>query len=210
MRTRRRGPAAHPRLRCTSTFWRCGTRWSCTTSPRVFVECPLDEINRPRASGSAATHPAHRRRGRAVVRRLAWELVTCRKFAPPARNYAVARLVADVGLRINEARMLDLDDVRWELGRFGTLNVLHGMGSRRKGPKPRLVPLIRGADPQSALVYQERAWPVRHRSVRTPDAVVPVRAQEDRWHQHARDCGRVPPCLGRGPLTGICQCGRES
>ena len=112
----------------------------------MFVECPLDEINRPRASGSAAAHPAHRRRGRAVVRRLAWELVTCRKFAPPARNYAVARLVADVGLRINEARMLDLDDVRWELGRFETLNVLHGRGSRRKGPKPRLVPLIRGAD----------------------------------------------------------------
>ncbi|WP_238845337.1 site-specific integrase [Nocardia terpenica] len=38
------------------------------------------------------------------------ELATCRKFAPTARNYAVARLVADVGLRINEARMLDLDD----------------------------------------------------------------------------------------------------
>ncbi|QGZ52552.1 hypothetical protein GPZ77_33360 [Streptomyces sp. QHH-9511] len=27
-----------------------------------------------------------------------------------------------MGLRINEARMLDLDDVRWELGRFGKLN----------------------------------------------------------------------------------------
>jgi hypothetical protein len=42
--------------------------------------------------------------------------------------------------------MLDLDDVRWELGRFGKLNVRHGKGSRRKGPKPRLVPLINGAD----------------------------------------------------------------
>ncbi len=49
----------------------------------------------------------------------------------------VARLAADVGLRINEARMLDLDDVRWELGRFGKLNVRHGKGSRRRGPKPR-------------------------------------------------------------------------
>ena len=61
------------------------------------------------------------------------ELATCRKFAPAARNYAAARLVADVGLRINEARMLDLDDVRWELGRFGKLNVRHGKGSRRRG-----------------------------------------------------------------------------
>jgi hypothetical protein len=41
--------------------------------------------------------------------------------------------------------MLDLDDVRWDLGRFGKLNVRHGKGSRRKGPKPRLVPLINGA-----------------------------------------------------------------
>jgi hypothetical protein len=32
---------------------------------------------------------------------------------------------ADVGRRVNEIRMLDLDDVRWELGRFGKLNVRH-------------------------------------------------------------------------------------
>jgi len=42
--------------------------------------------------------------------------------------------------------MLDLDDARWELGRFGKLNVRHGKGSRRKGPKPRLVPMINGAN----------------------------------------------------------------
>jgi hypothetical protein len=47
---------------------------------------------------------------------------------------------------MKEARMLDLDDVRWELGRFGKLNVRHGKGSRRKGPKPRLVQLINCAD----------------------------------------------------------------
>jgi hypothetical protein len=51
---------------------------------------------------------------------------TSRKSAPAAGNHAVARLAADVGLRINEARMLDLDDVRWELSRFGKLNVRHG------------------------------------------------------------------------------------
>ncbi|GAB3547134.1 hypothetical protein GCM10027444_11020 [Actinopolyspora lacussalsi] len=72
--------------------------------------------------------------------------MTCRKFAPTARNHAVARLAADVGLRINEARMFDLDDVRRELGRFGKLNVRHGRGARHKGPKARLGPLINGAD----------------------------------------------------------------
>ena len=85
------------------------------------------------------------------------ELATCRKFAPAARNYAAARLAADVGLRINEARMLDLDDVRWELGRFGKLNVRHGKGSRRRGPRPRLVPLINGAD-QNLRWFIQDVW----------------------------------------------------
>ena len=62
-----------------------------------------------------------------------------------------------MGLRINEARMLDLDDVRWELGRFGKLNVRHGKGSRRRGPKPRLVPLINGAD-QNLRWFIQDVW----------------------------------------------------
>ena len=64
------------------------------------------------------------------------DLATCRKFAPAARNYAAARLEADVGLRVNEVRMLDLGDVRWELGRFGKLNVRHGKGSAGRGRSP--------------------------------------------------------------------------
>jgi integrase len=110
------------------------------------AECPLDEMNRPRASAGPQLRVPPT--GEEIERLFSgWreELATCRKFAPAARNYAAARLEADVGLRVNEVRMLDLDDVRWELGRFGKLNVRHGKGSRRKGPKPRLVPLINGA-----------------------------------------------------------------
>ena len=122
------------------------------------VECPLDEMNRPRASVDPQLRvpPAE-----AEIEQLfaGWrgELATCRKFAPAARNYAAARLAADVGLRVNEARMLDLDDVRWELGRFGKLNVRHGKGSRRRGPKPRLVPLINGAD-RNLRWFIEDVW----------------------------------------------------
>ncbi|WP_234384771.1 hypothetical protein [Streptomyces sp. MMG1121] len=83
--------------------------------------------------------------------------MTCRKFGPAARNYAVARLAADLGQLINEARMLDLDDVRWELGQFGKLNVRHGKGSRRRGPKPRLVPLINIAD-RNLRWFIEDVW----------------------------------------------------
>ena len=64
------------------------------------------------------------------------ELVTRRRFVPAGRHYAAARLVA-VGLRVSEIRMLDLDDVRWELGRFGKLNVRYGMGARRAADQRR-------------------------------------------------------------------------
>jgi integrase len=112
------------------------------------AECPLDEMNRPRASVEPQLRvpPSAAEVGRLFA---GWrgELATCRKSAPAARDYAAARLQADVGLRVNEVRMLDLDDVRWDLGRFGKLNARHGKGARRTGPKPRLVPLINGADP---------------------------------------------------------------
>lgn len=122
------------------------------------VECPIDEMNRPRMSVDAQVRipPTE-----AEIEQLfaGWreELVSCRKFAPAARNYMVARLSADVGLRINEARLLDFADVRWELGRFGKLNVRFGKGSRRKGPKQRLVPLINGAD-RALVWFIEDVW----------------------------------------------------
>ena len=100
------------------------------------VECPLDEMNRPRMSVDAAAADPAGGRGRSSScspgGARSWP--TCRKFAPAARNYAAARLEADVGLRVNEARMLDLDDVRWELGRFGKLHVRHGKGRAARGP----------------------------------------------------------------------------
>ena len=62
------------------------------------------------------------------------ELATRRRFVPAGRHYAAARREADVGLPVNEIRMLDLDDVRWELGRFGKLNVRHGKGAPTAAP----------------------------------------------------------------------------
>ena len=122
------------------------------------VECPLDELNRPRLSVDAQLRiPPTEAEIEALFAGWRTELGECRKFAPAARNYAVARLAADVGLRINEARMLDLADVRWELGRFGKLNVRHGKGSRRRGAKARLVPLINGAD-RSLRWFVEDVW----------------------------------------------------
>ncbi|BAD60771.1 tyrosine-type recombinase/integrase [Nocardia farcinica] len=122
------------------------------------VECPIDEVNRPRMSVDTMVRiPPTEAELEQLFTGWREDLVTCRKFAPSARNYMVARLAADVGLRVNEACMLDLDDIRWELGRFGKLNVRHGKGAFRSGPRQRLVPLINGAD--TALTwFVEDVW----------------------------------------------------
>ena len=108
--------------------------------------CPIDAMNRPRGRGDMALRipPSEAEVG---ILFASWreELATCRKFAPTARNYAAARLMADVGIRVNEARSLDLADVHWDLGSFGKLHVRHGKGANGSGPRARMVPLINGA-----------------------------------------------------------------
>ncbi|MBC6457772.1 tyrosine-type recombinase/integrase [Actinomadura sp. HBU206391] len=109
------------------------------------VECPIDEMNRPVGSPQAMIRvPPSRREIEALFGCWAEELDTCRKFAPAARNYTAARMMSQVGLRVNESLKLDLDDVRWDLGTFGKLNVRFGKGKRGQGPKQRIVPLING------------------------------------------------------------------
>ncbi|MGH3711679.1 MAG: tyrosine-type recombinase/integrase [Pseudonocardiaceae bacterium] len=83
--------------------------------------------------------------------------MSCRKFAPAARNYTACRLMAEVGLRVNEACKLDLADIKWELGRFGKLHVRHGKGARGSGPRERMVPLINDAG-ATLRWFIEDAW----------------------------------------------------
>ena len=110
------------------------------------AECPIDEINRPRGARDAALRipPSKAQIGELFA---GWrgELAACRKFAPTARNYAASRLMAEVGLRVNEACQLDLADIKWDLGRFGKLHVRIGKGARGSGPREPMVPLINNA-----------------------------------------------------------------
>jgi integrase/recombinase XerD len=108
--------------------------------------CPIDEMNRPRGAGRAALRiPPSAEQVQTLFARWGQDLGTCRKFAPAARNYAAARLMADVGLRVNEASHLDLSDIKWDLGPFGKLHVRKGKGARGSGPRERMVPLINNA-----------------------------------------------------------------
>jgi site-specific recombinase XerD len=124
----------------------------------VVVACPLDEINRPRGSKDAKLRiPPSEAEVEALFAGWGRELLTCRKFAPAARNYAAAHLMAVTGLRVNEARCLDLADVRWTLGHFGKLHVRYGKGSRGSGPRERMVPLL-GSSRATLAWYVEEVW----------------------------------------------------
>lgn len=124
----------------------------------LVVICPIDEINRPRGRKDAQLRiPPSEAELTALFTGWAADLATCRKFAPAARNYAAARLMAEVGLRVNEARHLDLADIKWDLGPFGKLHVRCGKGSRGSGPRERMVPLINHAA-RTLTWFVEDVW----------------------------------------------------
>ncbi|HTY27293.1 MAG TPA: site-specific integrase [Mycobacterium sp.] len=123
-----------------------------------FVECPIDEMNKPRGRKQAALRiPPTEAEVKVLFAGWREELTSCRKFGPTARNYVAAQLMSQVGLRVNEARNLDLADIKWELGRFGKLHVRVGKGARGSGPRERMVPLINGAD-RTVRWFVEDVW----------------------------------------------------
>ncbi|ROP37340.1 site-specific recombinase XerD [Saccharothrix texasensis] len=122
------------------------------------VACPVDEMNRPKGRKDARLRiPPPAEEIERFFSGWAAELAACRKFAPTARNYAAARLMAEIGLRAGEVRQLDLADVRWELGRFGKIHVRYGKGARGSGPRERMVPLINDAG-RTLKWYIEDIW----------------------------------------------------
>jgi integrase/recombinase XerD len=122
------------------------------------AECPIDEMNRPRGGKDARLRvPPLEAEIEALFAGWAQDLATCRKFAPSARNYTAARLMADTGVRVNEGRHLGLDDIRWELGPLGKLHVQMGKGARGSGPRQRMVPLLNGSG-RTLRWYIEEVW----------------------------------------------------
>ncbi len=81
-----------------------------------------------------------------------------RKFAPLARDYALFKVLALAGLRIQEAVMLEVKDCRFDLGEHGKLHVRFGKGSKGSGHKSRWVPLLDGLD-QLLKWYLEHVRP---------------------------------------------------
>lgn len=121
-------------------------------------QSPLDELNRPARFNQVRLRiPPSELEMRRLFTGWREDLATCRKYAPAARTYAACRLMAQVGLRINELLRLNLNDIHWDLGTLGQVHVRFGKGSRGRGPKVRLVPLIN--DARACLQwYVEDVW----------------------------------------------------
>ncbi|WP_328463634.1 tyrosine-type recombinase/integrase [Actinoplanes sp. NBC_00393] len=111
----------------------------------VVPQCPIDEMNRPRNPQCLIRIPPSEQEMQTLLTGWREDLASCRKYATAARNFAVCRLMTQVGSRVKETLQLDVCDVRWDLGRFGKVLLRFGKGSRGRGPKQRLVPLINGA-----------------------------------------------------------------
>ena len=88
------------------------------------AECPVDEMNRPRAAGRAALRipPS------AVQVSVLFTGVADGAGDLPEVRSGRPQLPADsrCRLRVNEVSHLDLADVKWDLGRFGKLHVRLG------------------------------------------------------------------------------------
>ncbi|CDR07996.1 hypothetical protein [Streptomyces iranensis] len=79
------------------------------------VECPIDEMNRPRGAEDAQLRiPPTGPEVGTLFKGWGGGLATCRKFAPTARNYTASKLMSQVGLRVSEACKLDLTDIKWD------------------------------------------------------------------------------------------------
>lgn len=154
----------------------------------VLVEQPIDEFNRQSGAslGKVRVPPSDEEVDTLFT---AWResVPDARKYLPAARDYFAASLWRRLGLRINETVMLDIRDWRPDLGSFGKLHVRFGKGSGGRGPKPRLVPAINGAD-QLIDWWLAEVRPQYGVDWADPDA--PLLPSERLDHQLGR-CGRA-------------------
>jgi site-specific recombinase XerD len=112
------------------------------------VTSPIDEVNRPITTGPHTVRvPPSASELTAFFARWREDLAQSRKWRIAARNYAMARLAGEVGLRANELCGLSLDDLHFEHGPLGKIHVRFGKGARGSGPRERLVPMLGAARP---------------------------------------------------------------
>lgn len=146
----------------------------------VRLVCPVDEFNASHhvADDSPALMPPPTpERVVAFFEFLKARIGTARKYGPAARDYALFRTLYHVGLRSEEAALLERSDVHFGRGPFGKLHVRFGKGAHMSGPRPRWVPMLDGLDlvlrwflddvrgkfPDSPVLFADESGGVLHR-----------------------------------------------
>jgi site-specific recombinase XerD len=120
------------------------------------IASPVDACNRPRHSGDFQVRVPPSAAALASFF-ASWrdELPAARKWLAAARHYAMARLAAEVGLRLRELCWLRLEDLHFSHGPLGKIHVRMGKGSQGSGPRERLVPMLGDARPLLAWWVRE-------------------------------------------------------
>jgi integrase len=116
------------------------------------VSSPIDAMNRPTHTGDFSVRVPPSAEDLAAFF-AAWraELGGVRKWLVASRNYTMARVAADVGLRVRELCGLALDDLHFEHGPVGKIHIRLGKGARGSGPRERLVPML--GDARRLLIW---------------------------------------------------------
>jgi integrase len=116
------------------------------------VTSRIDAVNRPVNTGSFGVRvPPSPPELAAFFVRWRKALAEARKWRTAARDYTMARLAGEVGLRAAELCGLALDDLHFDYGPLGKIHVRLGKGSRGSGPRERLVPML--GDARALLVW---------------------------------------------------------
>ncbi len=109
----------------------------------TVVVSPIDVLNRPTHTGEFLVRvPPSPGALTGFFARWREELPSARKWRTTARNYAMARVASELGLRSTELCSLRLDDCHFEHGPLGKIHVRMGKGARGSGPRERLVPML--------------------------------------------------------------------
>jgi integrase len=117
-----------------------------------LVASPIDACNRPRHSGDFHVRvPPSPAALAAFFASWRADLPAARKWLTAVRHYVMARLAAEVGLRLRELCWLSLDDLHFGHGPLGKIHVRMGKGSRGSGPRERMVPML--GDARALLIW---------------------------------------------------------
>ena len=165
-----------------------------------LIGSPIDEVNRPRHSGDFTVRvPPSPAALNAFFAGWRTELATSRKWLTAARHYAMARLAAEVGLRLRELCALGLEDLHFDHGPLGKLHVRAGKGASAIEATPAAGAHAGGRPGAAGVVGHRGPRRVPRRLAAARGAAVPHRAGRcDRRGQLRGRAGR-----GRGPAPAV-------